>query len=99
MCSLYIYSYIYYRYFLVWYSTSSQFQMIKDGICKLGAELLQVELANRFGHYLDPNMANFDPVFVVATALDPRYKRFMTEEHLQSAKASLLSQVIYSFLF
>lgn len=57
------------------------------------ATVLQQELSNRFDKVLNPSCALFDPVYVQATLLDPRFKIVLTPDQLEAAKVQLLHDV------
>lgn len=52
------------------------------------------DLRNRFDRYTDASSHMLDPVFIAATALDPRYKnQCLNALQKESAKAYLISEV------
>ena len=57
------------------------------------ASVLQRELSLRFANVLQPQVAGFNPLYVKATALDPRYYILLDKEQLQHAKTELLREV------
>jgi len=63
------------------------------GICAAGARILQSELRSRFNRYIDLSVLDFDPAFIIATALDPRYKHLLTQEQKSCAKRHLIFEV------
>ena len=57
------------------------------------ASVLQRELSLRFANVLQPQVAGFNPVFVKATLLDPRYCILLDKKQLEHAKTELLREV------
>ena len=57
--------------------------------------LLRSELKRRFDKILNPKAPDYEPIFVLATALDPRYKVVLNTEQLTSAKTEILHQLRY----
>ena len=66
----------------------------KPGIRQI-ATTLQRELLSRFDKVLNPSCALFDPVYVEATLLDPRYRIVLTPDQLEAAKVQLLQDVSF----
>ena len=66
----------------------------KPGVRTL-ATVLQQELMRRFEKVLSPGCASFEPVYVEATLLDPRFKIVLNYEQLEAAKLQLLRDVSY----
>ena len=64
----------------------------KPGLREI-ASLLQKELSDRFQKVLVPTDFNFDPIFVAATALDPRYRVLLNEEQLRHAKVYIMREL------
>ena len=64
----------------------------KPGLREI-ASLLQKELFDQFQKVLVPTSFNFDPIFVVATALDPRYRVLLHEEQLRHAKVYIMQEL------
>lgn len=62
-------------------------------ISRPAVKKMLADLQNRFDHIVNVNSSEFDPTYVVATALDPRYKGALSDEQLSAAKACLLQQV------
>ena len=60
---------------------------------KKAAELFLTELTRRFGNFIDTESPNFDPIYVIATAIDPRYKWVLNEKQKQFAAKALLYEV------
>ena len=50
------------------------------------AQLLLSELKRRFRKYTNPNDGEYEPLFIVGTALDQRYRLVMNAVQIQSAK-------------
>lgn len=48
------------------------------------SRLLSSEMAVRFDKFTDPTNSNYDPFFVTATLLDPRYKVVLTTNQIIS---------------
>ena len=57
------------------------------------AKLLQKELQRRFKKFTDPGEEDYNPLFVMATVLDPRYRVLLNTVQLQSAEHLLLKEV------
>lgn len=59
------------------------------------------DLRQRFGRFIDVSSHLFDPIFVMATAMDPRYKCILSDEQREAAKRQLISDVsaIFSNIF
>ena len=57
------------------------------------ASVLQKELDHRFLTVLNPQFTGFNPLYVMATALDPRYSILLNTEQLRCAKAELFREV------
>ena len=55
--------------------------------------LLQTEMRRRFDNILNPKADDHDPIFLLATALDPRYQVVLNAEQMTSARTALLSQL------
>lgn len=53
------------------------------------ADILLKELKHRFRQYTDPSDLNYNPLFVIATALDPRYRLILTAAEVVSAKQEI----------
>ena len=54
----------------------------------VAARILQGELKRRFKKYTDPNDSNFEPIFLLAASLDPRYRLI-----LNPAQTSVYSKI------
>lgn len=63
----------------------------QNGIYKAGAESMKKDLKERFASIFDPTAHNFDPSFIIATALDPRYKCLLYDDQKANAKMELAS--------
>ena len=59
------------------------------------SKALQTELKKRFKKYTDPSHENFEQLFIVGTALDPRYRFLLNPVQTSCAKSHLLSEVCY----
>ena len=57
------------------------------------ARILQRELQRRFRKFTDPGDTEFNPLFAVATTLDPRYRVILNTLQLQAAKQHILKEV------
>ena len=55
--------------------------------------LLETEMKRRFDRILNPKADGYEPTFLVATALDPRYQVVLDAEQIASARAALVSQL------
>ena len=53
------------------------------------AEVLQKELKARFIKYTDPSDPNHESLFLIGTALDPRYRLLLNPLQVDSAKQEL----------
>ena len=51
--------------------------------------LLETEMKRRFDRILNPKADGYEPTFLVATALDPRYQVVLDAEQIASARAAL----------
>lgn len=67
--------------------------MITGNVCKPAAQLLFCELTRRFGHCKDTENVEFNPIFAIATSLDPRYKWILNEKDNCSNSEKLLEIV------
>ena len=63
---------------------------------KEAARILQRELQKRFKKFTDPAAYEYNPLFTMATALDPRYRVILNTLQLQSAKQQILKEVSVS---
>ena len=59
----------------------------------IASRRLQVELKKRFKKYTDPNAVNHQPIFLVGTALDPRYRLLLNPIQMSATKTQLLKEV------
>lgn len=57
------------------------------------AKLLLTELKRRFRKFTDPGDDSHEPLFLMATALDPRYRLLLNPTQISSAKSSILNEV------
>ena len=57
------------------------------------SRLLSSEMAVRFDKFTDPTNTDYDPLFVTATLLDPRYKVVLTTNQINSAKTCILKKL------
>lgn len=57
------------------------------------AMTLEFELTNRFSYIIDPKKESFDPLFMVSTYLDPRYKDVLEDDEVATVKQWLLSNL------
>lgn len=69
-------------------------QTAKQPLLIGASKILQSELQRRFRKFTDPNDSDHEPLFLMATALDPRYRVLLTASQQHSAKVHLLKQVI-----
>lgn len=60
----------------------------KPGVQVIACKLQQ-ELTSRF-EVLNPSSGSFDPIYVEATLLDPKYKILLNRHQEEAAKALLL---------
>ena len=68
-------------------------EMKRRGGLAGAAANLQSELKRRFDKILNPKALDHDPIFLLATALDPRYRVVLDTEQMVSARTELLSQL------
>ncbi len=61
------------------------------------ARLMAVELKKRFKKYTDPANENHTPLFLMATALDPRYRLLLNPTQISCAKAAIMKEVYIFF--
>lgn len=54
------------------------------------------EMNNRFAYVTEPVHFKFNPIYVVATALDPRFRLSLTAEQLDAAKTEILRLVRFA---
>ena len=54
---------------------------------------MKAELNVRFKKFEDPSRLDFNPLFVVATALDPRFRLLLSEEQIAAAKKTILDKL------
>ena len=57
------------------------------------ASLLKAELNARFKKFEDPSQSDFDSLFVIATALDPRFRLVLSEEQKEAGKQAILAKL------
>ena len=57
------------------------------------AEVLQREMKRRFQHFIDPSKDTFDPLYLVAAALDPRFTIILSNEQIEIVKAELNTEL------
>ena len=57
------------------------------------AQVLQKELKARFKRYTDPSDPNHESLFLIGTALDPRYRLLLNPFQVDSAKQELLKRL------
>ena len=69
----------------------------KPGIRQIST-VLQRELSSRFEKVLQPSCYSFEPVYVEATLLDPRFKIVRTPDQFEAAKLQLLHDVSLSLV-
>ena len=59
----------------------------------VAARILQGELKRRFKKYTDPNDSNFEPIFLLAASLDPRYRLILNPAQTSVAKSQILKEI------
>ncbi len=59
---------------------------------------MAVELKKRFKKYTDPANENHTPQFLMATALDPRYRLLLNPTQISCAKAAIMKRYIFFFI-
>ena len=57
------------------------------------AKLMQVDLKRRFRKFTDPYDSQSNPLYIMATALDPRYKLLLNPGQTDFAKVHLLKEI------
>lgn len=62
------------------------------GFITVSNQLLS-ELNDRFSFITDANHADFEPVYAVATALDPRFRLALTDDQMAAARSEILRMV------
>ena len=68
-------------------------QLKQAGIAIISRALLQ-ELEKRFDCFLEPTSEKFNPIYIVATSLDLRYRVVLSESQLSYAKTYLKRKCI-----
>ena len=58
--------------------------------------LMEMHRQERFGFVQNPENSRFDPVFVLSSFLDPRYRRLLATTQKTSAKMLLFDEVQYT---
>ena len=61
----------------------------KTGLAMLSTMILQ-DLNRRFQRVCDTRSGNFDPIYVAATYLDPRYRLVLSREQISEAKRAII---------
>lgn len=69
-----------------------------DGF-KTASERLLEEIKSRFSYILDPDHKQYEVIYAVATALDPRYSLALQDNQLVSAKEEILRLVSIIFFY
>ena len=59
----------------------------------MAAKVLLSELTRRFRKFTDPSDICHDPVFLMATALDARYRLLLNPAQAESAKSAITQEV------
>ena len=72
-----------------------EFQSSTLDLSQLIPEVKQ-DMINRFSYCLDPEHANFEPVFVMSTLLDPRNALLLEAHQIEAAKKELLKHLATS---
>ena len=54
---------------------------------------MQGELKRTFKKYTDPNDSNFEPIFLLAASLDPRYRLILNPAQTSVAKSQILKEI------
>ena len=65
----------------------------------IAAKKLQSELQRRFKKYTDPNDERHECIFLLGTALDPRYRLLLNPLQLAAAKSQLLKEVRHIYCY
>lgn len=73
---------------LMQYNSSFQSRTI-NGFIMASAKLAE-EIRRRFSYIIDTTHPEFEPIYVVATALDPRYRLILTDEQINAANRHIL---------
>ena len=63
--------------------------MRKKAGMTVAAKVLQQETKRRFQHFIDPTDECFEPLYLMTTALDPRFTLILTSEQTEAAEAEL----------
>ena len=54
---------------------------------------LTEEIQRRFSYILDPDQPNFEPIYAVATALDPRFRLVLNDGQINAARRRIMQIV------
>ena len=65
-------------------------EMRKKGGMTAATKVLEQEIKRRFQHFMDPTDECFEPLYLMTTALDPRFTLILTSE---AAEAELTNQL------
>ena len=57
------------------------------------ARTMQTDLRRRFRKFTDPGDSQYNPLYIIATALDPRYKVLLNPGQTASARVHLLKEI------
>ena len=57
------------------------------------ASIMQLDLKRRFRKFTDPSDSQYNPLYITATALDPRYRLLLNPRQTESAKMHLLKEI------
>lgn len=57
------------------------------------ASIMQLDLKRRFRKFTDPSDSQYNPLYITATALDPRYRLLLNPQQTESVKMHLLKEI------
>lgn len=63
----------------------------------IASKNLQSELKKRFKRYTDPSADQHEHIFILGTALDPRYRLLLNPVQMSAAKSQLLKEVCFNY--
>ena len=68
-------------------------EMKKNQDLATASNTLEREMKKRFGRYLDVSADDFEPLFLAATFLDPRYKLLLNSSQVAASQMFVLDQI------
>ena len=63
----------------------------------IASKKLQSELKKRFKRYTDPSADQHEHIFILGTALDPRYRLLLNPVQMSAAKSKFLKEVCFNY--